>query len=468
MSTAKKLIAPGVLLFIDLLFTAIGNWLFWLLISKITTPQQVGEATTIYSLTFLISIIVQLGMEYPLLQQSNTRQPRVLGTALAVQLILSIAALPILIYFMNIISGPGPPTQNGFAWVTSGILVFSSISFVTRYILIGIFSVKSVVLIDGIATALRFASGFVLVWLGLGAFGILVSFLLYAVTVSAGSLMILMRTRRFSFRIGGADFVKGLVNQGLINTPFKLAKAVLISLSVILLPPLGVNIADVGVFYIVLMITIVASSLSSSIALMVIPTSSAPRKDFSVASVRIGVSFTAPLVTPLLIAPKLILSMIGQYYTSAETALLILSFGIIPFSITYNAISSLNNSGEQKKILFVGSVEVLTFLGTFFLLVPNYGTIGAAISILVAFIVSCVPSIIWLGRKLIKYIINSVISIAAGYSISYVLGIIIGTQQHYIQLIVSIVATLIMIIILKNTSITELRELVKMGIRRAN
>ena len=198
MSAANKLVAPGFLLFIDLLLTAAANWIYWLLISKLTTTAEVGEATTVYSLVTLIGLAVQLGLEYPLLKQPSTQRTRVLGTSVALQLILSIAALPVLIYVMNIMVIH--PSLESLTGVAFGILVASSLSFVTRYILLGIFSAKNVLLIDGAGTIARFVSGYVLVSIGFGALGILLSFLIHAVLISICTLVLLIKSVRIFLR----------------------------------------------------------------------------------------------------------------------------------------------------------------------------------------------------------------------------------------------------------------------------
>jgi O-antigen/teichoic acid export membrane protein len=277
----------------------------------------------------------------------------------------------------------------------------------------------------------------------------------------------MLLTKKFGFSVWPGNIKYGIeiLTDSLVNMPFKMSKAVVVSLSVILLVPLGVSTSDVGVFYITVMITLVAGSLASSIALMVIPASYTTNIDFSIIGARIGLSLTAPLIAALIVAPKFILSLIGPQYMQAETVLLILSFGILPFSATYNAISGLNNRGEQRKIVLIGVMESCTFLITLLLLVPHYGIIGAAYSILISFLVSCVPSMIWLGKKIIKYTATTALAIAIGYFTSYLVSLIIG--PHYpILIAASVVATLAAVFMLKNTSTNEIRELVRSAIRK--
>ena len=67
-----KFAGSGILLFLDQLLVAIGNWIYWVLISKINSTSEIGQATTIYSLALLVTTITQLGLEYPILKRCST------------------------------------------------------------------------------------------------------------------------------------------------------------------------------------------------------------------------------------------------------------------------------------------------------------------------------------------------------------------------------------------------------------
>jgi len=455
MSTTGKLIAPGLLLFIDSLLAAAANWIYWLVISKFTLASEVGQATTLYSIVLLVGTSIQLGLEYPLLKQSHTEKSRTLGTALFIELVLFVTTLPILLYTVNTFFH----TYESLVWLAVGILFFSSVGFVTRFVLLGISNVRSLVIIDIIGNCLKFAIGFILVSSGFGVYGILLSFLSYTAFVASAGLAILLKTFGIAFEKIQAKFVKELTKLALTNTPFKLAKVFIITLSVILLTPFAVSNSDIGIFYICLMISIIAGSLASSIALMVIPASSKMRTDLSSAGLRIALSLTAPIISALVVAPKFTLSLIGTQYVTGDIVLLILSIGILPFSVAFNAISSFNNNGENRKIIVIGLVEFLTFLAAFFYLVPNNGINGAGFSVLMAFIAASIPSIIWLGRKTSKYVANSMAAVIAGVMIAYMFGFLIALHP-IVLIIVSFTITSIVIIAIKNISLVELKQIV--------
>jgi O-antigen/teichoic acid export membrane protein len=157
--------------------------------------------------------------------------------------------------------------------------------------------------------------------------------------------------------------------------------------------------------------------------------------------------------------------MIGPQYVPAEIILLVLSFSILPSAITINTVSKFNNLNKPKKLILIGSVEILAFLVSFFLLVPNYGTLGAAFSTLIAFIVSACLSLTWSERIIARYIGISIISIIVGSAAGRLVGLltVVGGRDIYpiLQIPISVAITLVIIIALKNTSIVEIGDLAR-------
>jgi O-antigen/teichoic acid export membrane protein len=295
--------------------------------------------------------------------------------------------------------------------------------------------------------------------MGFGAFGMLLALLLE--TLLEGVLYLIISGKIFSFKVGSIKYFKEILRDGLVNAPSKLSKMLILSLSIVLLASYGVNSSEVGIFYVALIISVVAGSLASSMAYMMIPASSRSNNDLSTDSMRISLSLTAPLIAALIVAPKSILSVIGPDYTSADTILLLLSIGILPSSIAINAISKFNYLGKSRELITIGSIQVLAFLVPFLFLVPLYGTLGAAASMLIAFVSSSIPSIIWSERIAMRYIGNSVIAVISGFALGYAAGIIFDEIHSGMQILTSAGAALAVILVLKNTSIGEIEQIVK-------
>jgi O-antigen/teichoic acid export membrane protein len=159
-----------------------------------------------------------------------------------------------------------------------------------------------------------------------------------------------------------------------------------------------------------------------------------------------------------MVVPNSILSLIGPEYVSAGNVLVVLAAAIFPYTIVVNTISKFNNLGKPRQIIVIGSIHVIVFLATFVLLVPSYGTLGAAFSILIASIASAVASIIWSDRGPVRrYIFTSLLSIVTGIAAGYAVRLILGSSVHpFIAVLFSIAVVAIVIFGLKNTSPNEI------------
>jgi O-antigen/teichoic acid export membrane protein len=367
--------------------------------------------------------------------------------------LITAASIPVLLYFLgNLYQG----SLYALSWIAIGIVIFSSLRYILRYALLGISDARSVLVVNSMGAALQLLSGYVLVSIGFGAAGILFSFLLNVLFITGLSFLIARKS--FQLCLGDLKYVKGIIRDALTNTPTPLAKTVIYSLSVVLLASFGVSQNEIGIFYIALMLSLVAGGFAANIAFMVIPASFASKTDMSSDSIRIGLSLTAPLIVTLMVAPNSILSLIGPEYVSAGEVLVVLAAAIFPHTIVLNTISKFNNLGKPRQIIVIGSIHVIVFLATFVLLVPSYGTLGAAFSILIASIASAVASIIWSDRGLVqRYIFTSLVSIVSGLAAGYAVRFIFGSSVHpFILVLFSVSVVAIVIFGLRNTSPKEI------------
>ncbi|HJT49007.1 MAG TPA: oligosaccharide flippase family protein [Nitrososphaeraceae archaeon] len=454
--------AQGTLLFLDHLLVAVGGWIYWLVIVSRISPSEVGQVTAVYSLVTLISILTQLGLEYPVLKRSSTQPHEILATAFIIELVITMTTVPVVpyiisTYFQQSLHG----LSDQFSSIAVIILLLSSLSFVSRFALLGVSDVKSVLIIDLLGTAIKFASGYALVWSGMGAKGMLISFLLQNLVLVTATIFVTRRRRKFGYQVGNIHYIKAIIKDGLTNTPSKFSRTLILSLSVVLLGSFGISSSDVGIFYIALMVSIVAiGSLASSMAYMVIPLSAALRTDLSSASSRISMSLSVPMIAAVISSPKFILSIIGMQYVPGETVLLVLSIAILPFSITMNSISKFNNLQMTARLIAIGLVEIIAFLIAFVFLVPHYGALGAAFSTLTAFASSSLLSLAWSDRRTIRYVGVSALAMSAGFVVSHIINLSISI--HPVSMIlISMVISLGIIIILRNISTNEINQLAK-------
>ena len=454
----NKIISSGFLVFLDQLVFGVTGWIYWLIISKYVSPFEIGQSTAVYSLILLFSALTQLGLQYPMLNRSSAERSQILGSVLIIELAVTLAVVPIVLYFFFNVY---PVPLQGFSWIGIGILIFLSVGFVAKFVLLGISEAKKVLIIDTIGTIIKFVTGLILVVTGFGTWGILLSFLIQAIVI--GCITLALAVKIFGFKLQNMNYLIKIMRDGLVNVPSQLSGLLIFSLSVVLLASFAVPSSDIGIFYIALMISFIVGTFASSMALMILPSSSVSKVDLSTVTTRIGISLTAPLIAALMSSPKLILSIFGTEYLSGALILVVLSIAILPFSIMINAISKFNFKDDPKKLILVGSAQLLTFLITFYFLVPNYGTLGAAFSILIAFVASCIPSIVWSDRILIRYIINTCIAILVGWVVGFGISSVIG-GGIFIQIasvLSAVTVTFAIILGLRNTSRNEITQLIK-------
>ena len=461
----EKFMHSSIFLFLDLIVVAVNSWLFWLVITRLVSSSQVGQSTAVYSLVLLSSTIIGLGLEYPLLKKASNRKSKIVGSSLLIEIIVTILAMPFVFYLLD---GVNYQTTQAID-ITALILLLSiTLGFVARYALLGISSSKTILIIDTVSAAVKFIAGYLLVISGFGALGVLLAFMIQAIVTACISLTI--TKKMFGFEFGKLGTIKQTLREAVVNMPSIFSRTLVVTLSVVLLASFGVSSSEVGIFYIALMISLVAGGLISSTAYMVIPASSISQTDFSTGSIRIGISLTAPVISLLLAAPQFILSVIGTAYVSGHIILVILAAGILPFAIATNTISRFNYLGESRKLLFLGCLQIVGFIAAFFFLVPHLNATGAAISIVLSYSISCVPALLWSERPLLRYVINAGVAIVSGWACSYILRVILseGVFTEVIITLTSIIVTLYVILALKNLSIAEVKTILKTVANSAN
>lgn len=452
--TYPNYVKTGTLLFLGQLFVGVTGWLYWLIISKLTIASVVGQATSIYSLVIFSVTLSMFGLEYTLLKKAQTDRTKILGTTLIIEIITILAVLPLVVY---VIQNNYAESLEEFIWIALLILVFSSLSLVLRFSLLGILDAKTVLFLDIIGSIMKLVLGYFLVSNGFGTSGILLSFLIP--TMFTFIIAVIIAKKSFSFYIGNFRYFVEIFRHGLVNTPSKLSRTTIVNLSVVLLASYGIIDSEIGVFYISLMISVIAGSFASSLSFMVIPSSSELKKDMSLESTRIGLGFTIPLITLLIVSPGNVLSLIGEEYVRGIDSLQVLAMSLIPYVILMNAFSKFNNLEEFKKLAIIGSIQLAVFLIGFIILVPTYGIFGAALSILVSFAISAIPCFFWIEKRLVNYLIIGIAAVFFGWLIHYTYSLF--SSEPIMGMILPILGSSACVLKFKLISVSELKKMLK-------
>src|SRR5918997_37740 len=136
MKVSSNFVGQGALLFVDQILIAGTNWIFWLIISKLTDASEIGQATVIYSFALLFATLAQLGLEYPLLKKSMSQGSSILVYALAIETMITLILVPILYFIVS--SSINQSIASAYTWIGVSLFVLTSIGFVAKFSLLGI------------------------------------------------------------------------------------------------------------------------------------------------------------------------------------------------------------------------------------------------------------------------------------------------------------------------------------------
>ena len=142
---------------------------------------------------------------------------------------------------------------------------------------------------------------------------------------------------------------------------------------------------------------------------------------------------------------------------AADLTLIVLSSAIFPYIIVANVISRLINKSASKQIVVIGSMQVFAFLISFLFFVPEYGIFGAGLSILVASVISLVPSMIWTESSIVPLVLRCLLSLVSGLVAGFVfLWLPVVSVGPIMVILISVSFTLAVGFGLKITSVREI------------
>ena len=432
----SKVIAGGFWLMLGGFMISLGGLLFWLIVSKLTTTEDVGYATTIFSIASVLSGVLNLGLNMAMLREVSERRSRALSSGLLLALIAGFLSLIIAPLFGEIYEEFS--TYIPFITIMTLMVLMSNVSLST---LIGCIEPFKVFIIQSTAILTRFVVGIVLVIMGLSVLGIVYGIIAQTLIMFLLSLILVIRALGIaipSYR----DFIE-ILKVGISNYPYTLSTQIVTTLSVTLLAVVLGNPSITGAFYIAMMITLALNSISMSLLRMGLPISiSSGDKSVIQEGMRFGLGISTPIVILLAIASRTILSLINPELSIGSLALTILCLSIVPSITVSTAITKLNSEKNLRMLIVVGLFRLITLFILMFLLSAIWSISGAAIAYLIANLIALFPALRALNEDVTRlftkiYLIH--IALILPSTILSVQGLIPGALASIISILTIIV-----------------------------
>jgi O-antigen/teichoic acid export membrane protein len=434
-------------LYLETISAMVGGYLFWLIMSKITTPDVIGVSSTLISIVTIFVSVVMLGIptgvqrflgKSYLTDQVETANVFIKASLLILSLSISGAALAIFV-FRDWIYGAFGSNVN---LVLVSILLLGSTIVATlfRSVLVASLKTKILALVMIISTAGKFLVGVVLVLLGTGIVGLTIGYSIYHMIASILLGAVIITTLKFSRKQLGSSVSLKETSKDLLRAssvawiPFIITTIGFQAGTILVFGSLGAEQA--GVYFIAFSIMNAIMSAMYSLFTIAYPVLSGMtdgRKRFAWKITKLAIFLSLPLSSCFIFYSEDIMEILGKEYVQAAEALQILLLSMLPVAVFTGVNSLVYAYGNYRQVLLIGLASSIPRTVLYFIFVPLYGNSGAAIGFTIGSIAGFIVAAFIarrIGMKLVWKEITAIFVIPLGIAfvfsylqINYILGI---------------------------------------------
>jgi O-antigen/teichoic acid export membrane protein len=354
--------------------------------------EVVGITSSIITLTSLVSGIALLGLPTGVSRflgrefgHNNTKEVnRYFWSSLAATLTLCVLSATIIwvVAFLHIPISRFSDSMLFFA----GVIVLLNFSSAMGSLFVSTTRTGSWALSSVISAAVRVGLGIYLVYLGFGWVGAIVGGIVALLLQQALLVLFALRELR---RLGGVEvqFSGKAVRESLHAGAVAWFPGVIVllgqQLGTLMVFGMGGGL-EAGTYYIAYMVFTIAYMAPSALNGMLFPALSGlnieARKDLARKVLKICFAIACPITVFLALYPELPLSLIGAQYLEASSALSILVLNVIPVTFIFTVGAFVYASGHYGKSIAADTLTGVSQVISYFVLVPIYGGVGAALS----------------------------------------------------------------------------------------
>jgi O-antigen/teichoic acid export membrane protein len=456
-NTKQNVTRGAVFLYIETIAAMIAGYAFWLVISKLTTPDVIGTSGALYSFSAIVSTIINLGIPISMqrflgksfLNKKYAESRLYILSSLILLLVAVVVGSTAFILCIPLISQLTEIHFNPvFVLLVLGLSISSAIGRLLRGVIIASLKTGILVTANAISTAAKFGISIVLISAGTGVVGLTIGILAY--TVAEAAIMSMTVFNIFKLRSDEKPQMtlrstfKPILIGGTPNWIPTLITSFGIQLGTILVFGLHGS-SEAGYYFIAYSVYSALAAVIGVIFSITFPVLSSMEKGhgyFVWRTIKFSLMIALPFSFSFLFYPADVLSLFGEKYASGAAALDVLLLSLVPVTITGGITNLQYAKGDYRKAMLVGIATSLPRTIVYFILVPIWGGNGAAITFtagaLIGLIISVILSrgmemrIIWkdiLLLSVIPIIVAYVVNIS---SIQYMIGIFLSIAITYV------------------------------------
>ena len=465
-----------VYLYLQFLASIISGYFFWILITKFTTIETIGNFALIISLAEIFANIAILGIPDGIqrfLAKSFSEKKladaraivRISLTLLSAGIVASSVIILIFTgWFLNVFR-----ISFDLIVIINLILVSNAVYRVLYSIIVASLRTQVLPKIIVVSSASKIIFGMIAVLMDAGIWGLAFGYAFLGQSLSCLLLGIVItkilkvahEDQKPNISIGSAS--KNLMTASLVTWIPTLITIIGLELGTLVI--FGIHGPDQsGVYFIVITLVSGVNSILYSmytIALPVLSSMEDGRKRFAWQTIRLSTIITLPLSSSLFFYAKDIMQFLGPNYTEGSPSFQILLLSVFPNTVAAGVETLVYSYGNYRRFLAINIAENFPRAVLYFLLVPQYGATGAAISYTLGSVIGFVLSIIVSRRIPMKFAWSHLLSILAiSMTINFVLAALHIT--YIVGIPVTIVVSYIILINLKILSRSDLTYIVQL------
>ncbi|MGQ9514799.1 MAG: oligosaccharide flippase family protein [Thermoproteota archaeon] len=440
----EKVVSGSVYLSLDLLLTSGLGALFWFIVAKMVPPDEVGMASTAISILTTLNVLASLGLPISISKYVSEYNAKgkidlskyVFKFSIKVGLFSGLLASILLFALSGQISSYiyGLPQLQPIMMLAAFL--------VPLQLLLSLFNscyqgcqVMHYCLMGDMLLAMSklIAIPFLVIYLDMRSYGIVSAFAIGYILASLAGYFFLIPRGIPKGRIDPSSHDLRQIQRGLLAFSFPnyvagVTGTFSLQFGVMLL---GVyNMASVAYYNLAFLISSILMGITGSVASALLPTVSEQWTTGSKLAItrllstviRLSLFVSSPFLLGTLIFPAEVLSLISKPYIAASLPLQILALSIAFGALAMSATSVLNGIGKAKSVMLVTLLSALSTIAITLVLVPVKGMIGAALGVLVGYLIRALLGIVFLRREGIWIERESILKPSFSTTISFITG----------------------------------------------
>jgi O-antigen/teichoic acid export membrane protein len=451
----------AIFIYIETFVSLILGYLFWIIMSKIGNTEIIGIASAVITFSGIISVLSHIGIPTGVqrflgksfaISSVSEIKTYLLVSTLLISITIGIVVIIVSIFRDSLLTSF--KIDHELFFVSLLLIISTSYATFLRGVVVSSLQTKILTFAMTFSALTKLFLGIILLLWGMGALGLIVSFTINQLIVTA---ILAIHVGRI-FKFGKLTLISIKVKLRRIDATY--CKEILSSSIVYWIPLIITTVGsqigtifiygsagskDAGLFFIALTIVTGITSVMYSLYTISFPAMSGMtegRKRFITNVTRLSLIIAIPFSLSLIFYSDDILSLLGNDYIEGSTILDILLLSMLPTAIHYGITSFVYSMGNYRQVLYLGISTSVPRIVLYFSFIPFFGGVGGAIAFTVGSLIGFIYAIIvakqngimmeWRKISLILAIPLIVTFILTLLKIDYIYGIVLNLCISYL------------------------------------